>query len=340
MNESKKKLAVIILNWNGRKLLEEFLPSAVRDCVSDDSDLIVADNGSTDDSVEFVKNAYPMVRLLRFDKNLGFAEGYNRALSETRYPYTILLNSDVETTPGFWRPMLRYMESHPDTGAAQPKIRSWRDKDSFEYAGAAGGYIDNLGYPYCRGRIMDNVEVDEGQYDGEPIDITWATGAALMVNTDLYLRLGGLDKEFFAHMEEIDLCCRMIAAGYRIVAVTESVVYHVGGASLPKDNPKKTYLNFRNNLLLLYKNLPAKIGRKKIFIRRLADTLAFGMFLLKGQSGDAWAILKAHSDFRKMRPLYKPAPEGSVNPLSTNSIILDYYLKGKKKYSDIAEPRN
>ena len=330
-----KKLAIIILNWNGSKLLREFLPSASRDCITEESDLIVADNGSTDDSVQFVRDNYQQVKLLEFDSNLGFAEGYNRALRETRYPYTILLNSDVETTPGFWKPMLDYMESHPEVGAAQPKIRSWREKDKFEYAGAAGGYLDNLGYPYCRGRIMDSVEVDTGQYDGSPVDITWATGAALMVNTDLYLRLGGLDKDFFAHMEEIDLCCRMIAAGYRVVAITDTYVYHVGGASLPKHNPQKTYLNFRNNLLLLYKNLPAAEGRKKIFIRRLADTLAFGMFILKGEWGDAKAILKAHGDYRKMKHLYHPAEEGSKNPLSSRSIIADYYLRGKKKYSEL-----
>ncbi len=330
-----KSLAIIILNWNGLKLLKEFLPAAVRDCISEDTDLFVADNGSEDGSVEFIKHNFPEVKIIRFDKNYGFAEGYNKAIAVTDYPFTILLNSDVETTPGFWKPMLKYMKEHNDVGAAQPKLLSYRNKEYFEYAGGAGGFLDNLGYPYCRGRIMDVCERDEGQFDDGPSEITWATGACIMVRTELYLRIGGLDKHFFAHMEEIDLCCRMKSAGYKIVALPDSVVYHLGGASLPKDNPKKTFLNFRNNLLLLYKNLPAKRGRKILFIRRMADTLAFVMFLLKGQTGDAKAILKAHSEFKKMRKLYYPAAEGIKSPLEPNSIILDYYLRGKKRFNDL-----
>ena len=330
-----KKLAIIILNWNGEKLLEEFLPMAVRDCISEESDLIVADNGSTDGSAALVKEKFPEVKLLEFKENLGFAEGYNQAIAQTNYPYTILLNSDVATTPDFWRPMLQYMETHAEVGALQPKIRSYRSPEEFEYAGAAGGYLDNLGYPYCRGRIMDTIEEDKGQYDDGVKDVTWASGACLMVRTSLYLKLGGLDKDFFAHMEEIDLCCRMIASGYRVVAMSESLVYHVGGASLPQGNPRKTYLNFRNNLLLLYKNRPAKEGRRKIFLRRLADTLAFGMFVMKGQFGDAKAMLKAHGDYRKMRKNYTPAKEGSVSPLEPLSIIWNYYIGGKKKYKDL-----
>ncbi len=327
-----KKLAVIILNWNGRELLEKFLPAAVRNTVSEDADLWVADNGSSDDSVEYVKSHFPEVKILELGENYGFAEGYNIAIRETGYPYTILLNSDVEVTEGWARPLVRLLEERPDVGAVMPKIRSWRERDKFEYAGAAGGYLDCLGYPYCRGRVFDNVEEDKGQYDGEPIEVAWATGAALCVRTELYLKLGGLDKDFFAHMEEIDLCCRMIGAGYKVMADMSSTVYHVGGASLPKGNPKKTYLNFRNNLLLLHKNLPRKRGRKILFIRRLADTLAFGMFVLKGQFADARAVLKAHADFRKMKKRYTQLPDRdymSSLPGAGRSILIDHYLKRK-----------
>lgn len=328
-----KKLAIIILNWNGRRLLEQLLPIAVKHCISDECDLIVADNGSTDDSCEWVERECPEVKLLRFKENIGFAAGYNRAIAETRYPYTILLNSDVEVTPDWWRPMLRYMEEHPEVAALQPKIRSYYQRDMFEYAGAAGGYLDNLGYPYCRGRVFETVERDEGQYDGPAIDVAWASGAALMVRTEVYLDLGGLDAAFFAHMEEIDLCCRMIGAGWRVCAISDSMVYHMGGASLPKGNPKKTYLNFRNNLLLLHKNLPVGRGRKILFVRRLADTLAFMMFLAKGQWGDARAVLRAHSDFRRMRRDYTSHPSSDSLrklPGADRSILIDHYLLRRK----------
>lgn len=327
-----KKLAVIILNWNGRALLEEFLPAAAKHTISDEADLWVADNGSTDDSVEYVRSHFPEVKILELGKNYGFAEGYNIAIHRTDYPYTILLNSDVEVTEGWTPPLVRLLESREDVGAVMPKIRSYRERDKFEYAGAAGGYLDRLGYPYCRGRVFDNVEVDRGQYDGEPVEVAWATGAALCVRTDLYLKLGGLDKDFFAHMEEIDLCCRMIGAGYKVMAEMSAVVYHVGGASLPKGNPKKTYLNFRNNLLLLHKNLPRKRGRRILFLRRLADTLAFGMFVLKGQFADARAVLKAHADFRKMKRNYTDLPDRdymSKLPGADRSILLDHYLLRK-----------
>lgn len=327
-----KKLAVIILNWNGRKLLEEFLPAAAKFTISDSADLWVADNGSTDDSVEFVKKNFPEVKVLELEKNYGFAEGYNIAIRRADYPFTILLNSDVEVTEGWTSPLVRLLEQRPEVGAVMPKLRSYRDREMFEYAGAAGGYLDKLGYPYCRGRVFDKIEKDEGQYDGEPIEIAWATGAALCVRTDLYLRLGGLDKDFFAHMEEIDLCCRMIGAGYKIMIEPASMVYHVGGASLPKSDPKKTYLNFRNNLLLLYKNLPRKKGRKVLFLRRLADTLAFGMFLLKGNWGDARAVLRAHTDFKKMRGNYTVLPTSdymSTLPGSDRYIVIDHYLHRK-----------
>ena len=329
-----KELAVIILNWNGRKLLEQFLPVASRYSITEDADLIVADNGSTDDSVEWVKAHHPEVKVLSFSENYGFAEGYNKAIAQTQYKYTILLNSDVEVTEDWTRPLLDFMRRNSDVGALQPKIRSWKERTKFEYAGAAGGYLDKLGYPYCRGRLFDSIEEDHGQYDGKAVDVCWASGAALMVRTDIYLKVGGLDARFFAHMEEIDLCCRIHGAGYRVVAVPDAMVFHVGGASLAQGNPKKTYLNFRNNLLLLHKNMPVKQGRVKLFVRRLYDTLAWGMFMLKFDFKNANAVLKAHNDFRKMKKLYTEHPDKNVLaslPGAERNIIIDYYLKRMKK---------
>ena len=329
-----KKLAVIILNWNGLELLKKFLPDAVSFTSGEEVDLIVADNGSEDGSADWISTNYPEIRLLRFTKNYGFAEGYNRAIEETRYPYTILLNSDVEVTQGWWQPLLDFIENNPDVGAVQPKIRSYKNKEYFEYAGAAGGYLDKYGYPYCRGRLFDRMEKDEGQYDGPPVDICWASGAALTVRTELYIKLGGLDPLFFAHMEEIDLCCRILNSGYRVCAISDSLVFHVGGASLNQGNPKKTYLNFRNNLLLLYKNLPSKIKRKKLFVRRILDTLAFFMFLAKLDIQNANAILKAHKDFRKMRSNYSGIKSPSQDfsyPGTHRNIIVERYLYNKKK---------
>lgn len=328
-----KQLAVIILNWNGLELLKKFLPTAVRYTVSPQADLIVADNGSSDGSVDWIKDNHPEVKVIRFKENHGFALGYNLALEQTRYPFTILLNSDVEVTPGWWQPLLEFMEKNPDVGAVQPKIKSYLNKEYFEYAGAAGGYLDSLGYPYCRGRLFDRVEKDTGQYD-TVADVCWASGAALTVRTDLYLHLGGLDPKFFAHMEEIDLCCRMIAAGYRICAIPHSTVYHVGGASLSHGNPRKTYLNFRNNLLLLYKNLPKSSGKRKLFVRRLVDSLAFFMYLTKFDFKNARAIVKAHNDFRRMKKDYKdfPVPEYEINfPGWHRNIIIERYLYNKQK---------
>ncbi|MCH5227008.1 MAG: glycosyltransferase family 2 protein [Muribaculaceae bacterium] len=332
--DHEKKLAVIILNWNGLHLLQQFIPSLCEYTSGAEVDLFVADNGSTDTSVKWLKENFPHLKVIEFDKNYGFAEGYNRAISLTGYPFTTLLNSDVEVTPGWWKPILSFMEANPDVGALQPKIKSFRQKEYFEYAGAAGGYLDSLGYPYCRGRLFDRIEKDLGQYDGPPADVCWASGAALTVRTDLYLKLGGLDPLFFAHMEEIDLCCRMLAAGYRVCAISDSEVYHVGGASLKQGDPHKTYLNFRNNLLLLYKNLPEKGKSKKLFIRRLVDSLAFFRFLVALDFKNAGAILKAHKDFRKMKPLYSLLPSVPQNfrfPGSQRNILLDRYLYNKKK---------
>lgn len=328
-----KKLGVIILNWNGLELLKKFLPTASRLTVSDEADLIVADNGSADGSVAWIRENHPEVRIIGLDRNYGFAEGYNLAIEQADYPYVTLLNSDVEVTEGWWQPILSFLEQNPDVGAVQPKILSYRDRTNFEYAGAAGGYLDSLGYPYCRGRLFDVVEKDNGQYDGAPVNVAWASGACLSMPRDVYRRLGGLDPKFFAHMEEIDLCCRVHNAGLRVCAITDSHVYHVGGASLNQGNPQKTYLNFRNNLLLLHKNLPRAKGRRVLFLRRLADTLAFGMFLLKGDMPNARAILRAHSDFRRMRREYTDFPDRdtlSRLPGANRNAVLSRYLLRRK----------
>ena len=334
MEKDGKKLAVIILNWNGLDLLQKFLPACVEFTMGPQVDVIVADNGSSDKSVAWIKANFPHIKVIEFEKNYGFAEGYNRAIEKTRYPYTVLLNSDVEVTEGWWMPILDFLESNPDVAAVQPKIKSFINREYFEYAGAAGGYLDSLGYPYCRGRLFDRVEKDEGQYDGPPVDVCWASGAALGVRTDIYLDLGGLDPLFFAHMEEIDLCCRMLIAGFRVCVISDSQVFHVGGASLNQGDPKKTYLNFRNNLLLLYKNLPSDSRNRKLFLRRLVDSLAFFMFLAKLDFGNARAILKAHRDFRKMKKNYtmvKGPDKGFRFPGSHRNVIIDRYLFNKKK---------
>ena len=335
-----KPVAVIILNWNGEKLLREFLPSVVANTDTSIADVIVADNGSTDGSRELLHKDFPQVKLLEFDENLGFAGGYNRALRETGYRYTLLLNSDVETPAGWLTPLHDFMEAHPDAAACQPKILSYKQKEKFEYAGAAGGFIDRNGYPYCRGRIFDTVEDDNGQYD-TPVEVFWATGAALMVRTDLYEKAGGLDERFFAHMEEIDLCWRLLLMGHTLWCVPASHVYHLGGGSLPAANPRKTYLNFRNNLLLLHKNLPAADLRGALLRRRLLDTVAWAKFILTLDLPNASAILRAHRDFRRMRREYTTHPP--VNLLTRSAdrrtrrpdILLSYFIKRKRHYSQL-----
>lgn len=330
----KKPIAVIILNWNGEKLLREFLPSVVVGTNDRLADVIVADNGSTDRSVELLESEFPAVKLIRFAENHGFAGGYNRAIEATGYRYTILLNSDVKVTPGWIEPLYQWAVGHPDMGAAQPKILSYTEPGKFEYAGASGGFLDRNGYPYCRGRIFSSVETDEGRYD-DPREIFWASGAAMLVDTEAYRKAGGLDEQFFAHMEEIDLCWRMKLAGRRNYVVPQSVVYHLGGGSLPAENPRKTYLNFRNNLLMLHKNLPAGVGKRRLLTRRLLDTLAWGMFVVTGKWSHARAIFRAHGDFRKMKAGYTAQPARDLlrcDAESRRNILVDYYLRGKKTF--------
>lgn len=336
--QNKKPVAVIILNWNGVKLLRRFLPSVLQFTNPDIADVIVADNGSSDDSLAVLRSEFPQVIALPLEKNYGYAEGYNRAISATRYEYTILLNSDVEVTPHWIEPMLDYCSTHRTVAACQPKILAVADKTQFEYAGAAGGFIDRLGYPYCRGRIFSTVEHDHGQYDTD-MGIFWASGAALFVRTEAYLRAGGLDSLFFAHMEEIDLCWRIHLLGFDIRYMHTSVVHHLGGGSLPAGNPRKTYLNFRNNLLLLHKNLPRRDRRRTLFIRRLYDTLAFFMFLAKLDMPNARAVLRAHADFRKMRKHYNPDEPTPItrnllreHPGARCNIVVDYYLRHRRTF--------
>ena len=336
-----KQVAVIILNWNGTKLLRRYLPTVIAGTDAAIADIIVADNGSTDDSIAVLEQEFPEVKVLKLDRNYGFAEGYNLAIAQTMYPYTVLLNNDVRTPDGWLNPLLDYMEAHPDVGAVMPKLLNDREdgKEMFDYAGAAGGYIDCHGYPYCRGRIFEYLEEDKGQYDDGPKSVFWATGACLMVRSRLYQDVGGLDKDFFAHMEEIDLCWRIRLAGNDLLMLPESCVYHLGGGSLPKNNPRKTYLNFRNNLLLLHKNLPHTEGKRLLFIRRLLDALAFGMALGKFHFKDAGAIVRAHRDFRRMRSNYNSQPDVNLLkalPEERVNIITAHYLRGVKRFPDLS----
>ena len=333
-----KPIAVVILNWNGASLLQEYLPIVCRNTPSELADIIVADNGSTDNSIDVLRRDFPSLPTILFDKNYGFAEGYNRAIEQlAHYRYIVLLNSDVAVADGWLQPLYEYAESHDDVAAMQPRVRAYRDPKSYEYAGAAGGFLDCNGYPYCRGRIFDTVEQDNGQYD-DICEVAWASGAALFVRTDLYRRAGGLDASFFAHMEEIDLCWRLRLMGYRIMAVPQGVVYHYGGASLDSASPRKLYLNYRNNLLMMYKNLPADIRSWRIFRRKLYDGVSAVKYLVSGQLAYVKAVWNAHRDFDKMKHNYHTQPtENHLNDLPQGrvNIIFDYFLRRKKRYSDV-----
>lgn len=292
------KCSIIILNWNGAEMLRRYLPSVIEHTTLPDCEIIVADNGSSDESIKVLQSEFSNVRLIILDQNYGFAEGYNRAIAQVDSEYIILLNSDVEVSDGWLKPLLDYMDCHNDVAAVQPKIRSWKQRDYFEYAGAAGGYLSWLGYPYCRGRRLGRVEKDNGQYD-TIVNVDWTTGACMCVRTKVYKELGGLDADFFAHQEEIDLCWRMRNAGWRLACVPQSIVFHLGGGSLSYDNPQKTYLNFRNNLLMIYKNKQHPWG--VLSIRFCLDYAAALMFLLTGKPRSARAVFEARKDYKKMR---------------------------------------
>ena len=336
------KVSVIILNWNGRALLEEFLPSVIANTPSDIAEIVVADNGSTDDSISMLREKFPSVRVIVLDKNYGFAEGYNRAIDQTDATYTVLLNSDVEVTPSWIDAPLAALEADETIAAVQPKIRAQRNKEYFEYAGAAGGFIDIYGYPYCRGRIMSVVEKDHGQYDTQA-DLLWATGACLFVRTDVYKKEGGLDARFFAHQEEIDMCWRLRSRGYRIVCTPASTVYHVGGATLNVESPRKTYLNFRNNLLMLYKNLPEKELRRVFRVRFWLDFIAATKFFITGNPKNASAVFRARREFKQLTTDYKEIRKENLQKtvclqipeIRQQSLLASFYIKGKRTFSKL-----
>lgn len=336
------KTSVIILNWNGERFLKQYLPTLIK-CTSDtDTEIIVADNGSTDNSLALMREEFPAIRLILFDKNYGFAEGYNKALAQIDSEYSVLLNSDVEVTQDWLSPLVSFMENNKDVAACQPKILAFYDRTRFEHAGAAGGFIDKFGFPFCRGRIFAEVEKDARQYD-DIIDIFWASGACLFIRTETFIKEGGFDSDFFAHMEEIDLCWRLNARGYRIVCVPQSVVYHVGGGTLNTEHPHKTFLNFRNNLLLLYKNLPQRKLYPILFARFFFDYVAAIQLYTTGKKQNAISVMKARSEFSKMKLSFRKkrkenllkATTNDLKGLITKSIVVGYYLFGKKKYSDI-----
>ena len=335
----KKDISVVILNWNGSAMLQRFLPSVIR--YSEEAEIIVADNGSTDHSIDILREKFPSVRILPFRENYGFAEGYNRAIQQIETPYVLLLNDDVEVTPHWLQPLLAFMNHHPEVAACQPKILSETQRELFEYAGACGGFIDHLGYPYCRGRIFNHVEKDRGQYD-QVCPIFWATGATLLVRTDVYRKEGGLDKRFFAHMEEIDFCWRLRSRNYGIYCIPQSTVYHVGGGTLPKSHPRKTFLNFRNNLLMLYKNLPEERLNSTLRIRYFLDLVAALKMLLSGQVKESMAIVKALRTFFKIRHDFDREREENLRKqqlkdipeMRNESLLVAFYLKKKKKFED------
>ena len=294
------KCSVIILNWNGAEMLRRYLPSVVAHTKG--AEIFVADNGSTDNSLEVLAKEFPGVKTIVLDKNYGFAEGYNRAIAQVDSEYIVLLNSDVEVTEGWLNPLLAYLDEHKDVAAVQPKVRSLLHRTHFEHAGAAGGYLSKLYFPYCRGRILWHVEEDKGQYDTEA-EVDWTSGACMCVRTQVYKECGGLDAAFFAHMEEIDLCWRMRNAGLHLVCLPQSVVYHLGGGALSYESPRKTYLNHRNNLLMIYKNKQHACG--VLFVRGILDYAAACFYLLQGRFGAFKAVFQARRDYRKMRCNYR-----------------------------------
>lgn len=332
-------VAVVILNWNGLSYLKQFLPSV---CASTypNLEIIIGDNASTDDSINFIKENYPSIKILVNEKNYGFAGGYNKVLCQLDHDYFVLLNSDVEVTPNWIEPVINLMESDSRIAAAQPKIRSYLNKSFFEYAGAAGGFIDTFGYPFCRGRIFDSLEMDSGQYD-ENSEIFWASGAALFIKRSNWLEMNGLDANFFAHMEEIDLCWRLKNQGYKIMYCADSLVYHVGGGTLSAENPYKTYLNFRNNLVLLQKNLPFAKSFVIIFVRFWLDFISLLKFIMDKKPQNAQAISKAHVYF--LKHLFKNVKKSKlIDKLNFNSsglfrgsIVWEYFVRKKKSYSSL-----
>jgi GT2 family glycosyltransferase len=335
------KTAVVILNWNGKELLKKFLTTIIersKHC----AEVIIADNASTDDSVKFLNENFPDLRIISFSENHGFAGGYNKALKEIEAEYFILLNSDVEVTEQWIEPVISFMEKNTEVACCQPKIKSWNDKHLFEHAGAAGGFIDKYGYPFCRGRMFLTLEKDTFQYN-DVKEIFWATGACMFIRSKVFHEMNGFDEEFFAHMEEIDLCWRMQNKGYKIYCVPQSEVYHVGGGTLPKNNPRKTYLNFRNNLMMIHKNLPSSTLLFVFFFRLILDGIAGIKFLFEGGVKDCAAVIKAHfyfySHYSGRKQIRKAAQQSvkihNKKNIYQHSIVYDYFIKGKRNFSEL-----
>lgn len=334
-----RSTAVVILNWNGRQHLEQFLPSVVEHTPASVR-IVVADNGSTDDSVAFLGERYPSIDIIALDRNYGFAEGYNRALAEIDEEYAILLNSDVEVSAGWVEPLIATLSNDDSVAAVAPKLRSYGFRDRFEYAGAAGGYMDFLGYPFCRGRILSTIEQDHGQYD-TPKEVFWASGAAFCCRTDLFRTLGGFDADFFAHMEEIDLCWRMQLAGYRIMVEPRSVVYHLGGGTLPNESPEKLYLNYRNNLAMMFKCAPTPQRLLVAVARPLCDMVSALIYIIKGQMPLARATLRAYRDFMawhgilaEKRRQIRGAARAESKSIYRGSIVIRYAF-GRRLFGDL-----
>ena len=336
------KVAIVILNWNGQKMLAKFLPNVI-EYSRQDAEIWVADNSSSDGSMHLLETQFPQVKTIVLEQNFGFAEGYNRALRQIEADYYVLLNSDVEVSHHWLTPLIEFMDSHPQVAACQPKLLAEYDKDNFEYAGACGGFLDKYGYPFCRGRIFGMVERDNGQYDYQQ-EILWATGACMMIRSADYWKAGGLDGRFFAHNEEIDLCWRLRLMGRKIYCIPESEVYHVGGGTLPKSNPMKTFLNFRNNLTMLYKNLSDKELSHVMRVRWFLDYLAaFEMLLLQRNWGDFKAVFKARKAFKEWRSSFdeerkriqSQRVEEEIPQIFQTSILWQYYAKGVKNFKDL-----
>jgi GT2 family glycosyltransferase len=335
------EIAIVILNWNTKEQLQAFLPSVINYSRDESVEVIVVDNGSTDGSVEFLEQKYPDLRTILFERNYGFTGGYNKALAQIDAKYYVILNSDIEVTSNWLKPLKACLDNDPTVAACMPKMKSWQNREYFEYAGAAGGFIDKFGYPFCRGRILDTVEKDTGQYD-EYSKVFWATGACIFVRSELFHRLGRFDDDFFAHMEEIDFCWRLNNHGYSIRYVPRSVVYHVGGGTLPKENPFKLFLNYRNNLFLLYKNLPQKKFYPLLITRIILDWLSALVFLLQGKGKSVLSVFSAHRKFvaslnrlKKKRKLNKLPDKELPEQVYRKSILFQYFVKKRRCFSEL-----
>jgi GT2 family glycosyltransferase len=335
------KTAVVILNWNGKKFLEKFLPGVIQHS-ADVADIIIADNDSSDDSLAYLEKNHPRIRVIKLSKNHGFAGGYNIALKDIHAEYYILLNSDIEVTENWISPVIELMDKDSSVAACQPKIRSYKEPEKFEYAGAAGGFIDKYGYPFCQGRLFQSLEKDEGQYD-EAREVFWATGACLFVRADIFHKLGGFDDDFFAHMEEIDFCWRAKNQGYKIMYCPASTIFHIGGGTLPKNNSRKTYLNIRNNIIMLYKNLEDRRLTRVLAARQVLDYAAALKFLIDGGFKDMIAVIKAHyyfwSNISKLKKKREKIPHLKVSQIYWGNVVKEHYLGRKKSFRQLNPQR-